>query len=215
MKILFPNDLSGFSPSGSILYLEPHSNIPSLKITMIGWPDVSCYQTGIKKICPDSFSPKFQSDFESSCPETGPVISLTISRVPIKFNSADTFILPNFHFVETVKHPLFNLYDSTEIEDRLMDWSTWIWSGNYQGVSPSIRSILGALWIEKLVQKKLKDSLFKIAYDWFLKTRHYRDYKFLHYGEKEKKPNDLLGYLLINQKPYLTPQRDTVNKSKD
>jgi hypothetical protein len=210
MKIPLPQDFSKLPPSGSVLYSETHSSIFLFHITLIGWSDVTFYHIGIKNLWPDFYSSKLRSDFESSCPPTGPVISLTLSLGPI--NSANTaLLLPSFHFVETVNHPLFTLYDSSKIETRLVDWSSRIWRGKYRTTPNRIRSILGALWIEKLVQRKLIDTLFNDAYDWFLKTRNYRNYRSLPYGT----PALIMASLAVGKKPYLVRKINRANQKQN
>jgi hypothetical protein len=198
MKIPFPQDFSKLPPSGSVLYSAPHSRHSLFQITLMGWSDIPFYFKEIKTLWPAFSLSKIRSDFESSCPSTGPVISLTLFISSI--NSENTnFLLPSFHFVETINHPLFTLYDSSEIETRLVDWSSRIWGGKYRTAPNRIRSILGALWIEKLVQRKLIDTLFNDAYDWFLKTRNYRNYRSLPYGT----PPLIMASLAVRKKPYL------------
>lgn len=199
MKIPLPQDFSRIPPSGSVLYSGPVSTDSPRQITLIGWSDVTFYQQEIKNLWPRCYLLKLRSEFESSCPSSGPVISLTLSFSTLVSTENGLLHLPSFHFVETKDHPLFTRYDSSEIASRLVDWSSRIWCGKYQSAPNRIQSILGALWLEKLVQQKLNDTLFNAAYDWFLKTRHYRNYRSLHYGS----PAQIMGSLVLGEKPYL------------
>ncbi len=182
-------NFSRLHPSASILYSKQHSKLFLIFITAITWPDVTSYKNGTTHYWKNWG--ENQKYFESSCPNTGPVHSLTLSF--------GNHVL--FHFVETMNHPLFTLYKFSEIERRLSDCYSLI--QGFKNKPNRIRAILGAFWIEKLVQRKLNDTLFNAAYDWFLKTRHYKDYQSLPYGT----PEQVIGSLLVAKKPYLVRKK--------